>query len=86
MRAGDEVGVKVVYNGFDLTEHIPTCQAAATRVGKTTDGPCPIHIFKEQVDSLLMGESSFHNACALDASTSSESKGLAVRTSLRSTG
>ena len=61
---GDKVGVKVVYNGFDLTEHIPTCQAATMREGRRTESPCPLHVFKEQIDSLLMGQSSFEDSCA----------------------
>jgi hypothetical protein len=65
--------VRVVYNGRDVTALIPACQSADTVhapvVAESSDKTahhslCPLRLFVEQIDSMLLPHDSHHQACA----------------------
>lgn len=72
--------VRVVYNGRDVTSFIPTCQSAesvrvpiADRHFKEYHSLCPLNLFVDQIDGMLLPHDSHHQACA-DSTWSSAAK------------
>ena len=58
--SGLKYGIKVHYNGLDITSHIPACREANVGVE-----PCPLHAMETQLKSLLVSfPESFVEACA----------------------
>lgn len=58
--ATQEYGVRVNYNGLDVTAQIPACAAAgADRTGT----PCPMSALARQVESLTGGSATYEAAC-----------------------
>jgi hypothetical protein len=61
------VHIRVVYNGEDVTEHIPTCAGSSVQYGKKEKGEkamlCPIALFVKQIESNLGPSQSLEQAC-----------------------
>ena len=62
------VHIRVVYNGHDVTGHIPACAPHNLQYGKENGIQsylCPIELFVDQIDSILGSSSDLEEACRL---------------------
>ena len=61
------IHVRVVYNGVDVTGHIPACATASVQYGKKKGAVraslCPLELFVKQIESNLGGSESLEEAC-----------------------
>ena len=62
-------GVRVIYNGQDVTSLIPNCPSISIKLRAEIGAPdvpsppCPLYVIANQIEKALQGHKSFEEAC-----------------------